>query len=110
MLLEEQHSTSIDREIKLPINNHIFKLSKVNNHIVTAVYNISLTGDQGDGFSETVSMVTTSSLSPDALLKEARREEVLKLGAVIADSDIGMVFCQKCVHIVLREFLEQKVS
>lgn len=110
LLLEEQHCTSIDREIKLTIDNHTFKRNKESSHIVTAVYNISLAGDEGDGFSEMVTMETTVSISCGVLVREARREEVLKFGATLVEEQVGLVLCQKCVHPSLREYLEQNVS
>lgn len=106
LLVEEQHCIGIDREMNLDISKHCF-IKNFQGHIPIAVFNVSLAGDQEDGFSEKLAL---ESLSSRLLQQEATHQQLLNLGRTLIESNIGMLLCQKCVHSSLRDLLEKHVS
>ena len=105
LLIEEQHCIGLDKEMSLDVSEHHL-IRDPHGHIVVAVFNISLAGDQEDGFSEKLTLDTLS----QCLQKEASHQELISLGQYLIANNIGILLCQKCVHSVLRNVLEKHVS
>lgn len=78
-------------------------------NILTAMFNISLVGDQKDGENINVQLETLSSKSVNSLEIQASIEQLLKLGSSLIEHRVTLVICQKCVHPELRSMLEDNV-
>ncbi|XP_019852045.1 PREDICTED: McKusick-Kaufman/Bardet-Biedl syndromes putative chaperonin-like [Amphimedon queenslandica] len=109
LLIEEMLSIGFDREMTLSLAHHDFRRDK-NGHISVAVFKISLAGDEDDGFKNKTSFEASisSQVSASRMIADAKKEELLELGATLFNSGVGLVLCQKCVHHSLREYLEGK--
>lgn len=93
--------------MELCLSEHCFKHNS-QGLIITAVYDISLAGDQEDGYTNVIVM-ESSNVSTKVLQEEASCEQLLILGAALIKRNIGVVICQKCVHPCLRKLLEKEV-
>lgn len=107
LLLEEQHASCVNRDVELLLSDHCFKRNS-QGLIITAVYDISLAGDQEDGYTNVIVM-ESSDVPTKVLQEEASYEQLLTLGTALIKRNIGLVICQKCVHPHLRKLLEKEV-
>ena len=77
-------------------------------NILTAVFNISLAGDQEDGFNSQFEAPALKSVKN--LEMQASNEQLMKLGRSLVQHKVALVICQKCVYPQLRSMLEANVS
>jgi McKusick-Kaufman syndrome protein len=103
LLIEDGHCTGIDHAVQLPLTFFNKK-----GHIITAVFNISLAGDQPDGFIDKISIEASSLCDSSALQGEVIYQELMDVGRSLIERNVEVVLCQKCVHPSLRNVLEHQ--
>ena len=129
LLIEEQHGYPFDEgtvdtlDMQLVPNNE--------GALPTAVFCVSLNGDQEDGYYEHLNLILDPSSkqksgscdkedilpfekhlkfkSAKTLKKEGELKALLELGSVLVEQGVKVVICQKLVHPDLRRYLMKKV-